>query len=240
MRDAGRPGPARPSARRDESQRALLLSLTVPWSSARGQFGPDDVQSQRHPRAAPQSHYGIVNLFAEVRVQNRLVSVWLAMVCLLGVTVSPVAAQPPTSSEEFDLNVGALYDVAMNEWNLAANVGGHADVAKRFLQGATMNAAIVGEVGFNHFESFDLTNYLGGLRFAGNYSTQFSPFAQVLLGVERGIGDANFALQTGIGIDIPWKPQFAIRIQGDWRHVYRNLDDADGLRVSAGLVFPLN
>ncbi len=182
----------------------------------------------------------IVPLFAEVCVRNRVVSVLLSGVFLLGILAAPATAQQPTSAQEYDLSAAALYDAVLNEWNEASNVGIHFDVSKRFLQGTTMNVAGVGEVGFNHFENYTLSSYFGGVRFAGNYSARFSPFAQFLLGAEHCCDSTNFAIQPGVGVDVPWKPQFAIRGQVDWRHVYTDLDDADGLRISVGVVFPLN
>lgn len=170
---------------------------------------------------------------------------------LLGVLFvpAPASAQPPTqqspnaaptSSEDYDLSVGAIYDFVMNEYNLTSNVGVHFDVAQRFLRGNSMNVSGVGEIGFNHFEDATLQSYLGGVRFAGSYSRRFQPFAQVLLGAEHCCDSTNFAIQPGFGIDIPWRPAFAIRGQVDWRHVYSDFDDADGLRIGVGVVFPLN
>jgi opacity protein-like surface antigen len=186
----------------------------------------------------------ISQLVAEVCVRmcvrKRLASLVLSGIVLLGVAAAPAAAQQPTSADAYDLNVGALYDVALNEWNDTSNVGLHLDVAMRFLRGGSMNVAGVGEIGFNHFEDYTLSNYMGGVRFAGNYSRRFSPFAQFLLGAEHCCDSTNFAIQPGVGVDIPWKPRFAFRGQVDWRHVYSDLDDADGLRVAVGVVFPLS
>lgn len=163
---------------------------------------------------------------------------------LLGVGVilfaAPATAQQPTSSQDYDFSAAALYDVALNERNQSSNVGVHLDVSKRFLQGASMNVAGVGEVGFNHFENATLSSYLGGLRFAGNYSSKFSPFVQLLLGVERCCDVSNLTIQPGVGVDLPFKPQFAIRGQVDWRHVSSDVSDANGLRVGIGVVFPLS
>ncbi|MGE3511025.1 MAG: hypothetical protein AB7N65_19310 [Vicinamibacterales bacterium] len=171
---------------------------------------------------------------------KRVAFVLLFGLFLLGVGNAPAAAQPPTSSEIYDLNVGVAYDLVLNEWNEASNVGLHFDVAKRFIEGNNMSVAGVGEIGFNHFENFTLSNYLGGVRFSGNYSRRFSPFAQFLLGAEHCCDTTDFAIQPGVGIDFPWSTRFAIRGQVDWRHVYTDLDDADGLRIGVGVVIPLN
>ena len=173
-------------------------------------------------------------------MRNRVAFVILSTLSLFAATAAPVLAQQAPSSGAYDLSVGALYDPVFNEYSDASNVGFHFDVAKRFIKGDKMNAAGVGEVGFNHFESATLSSFMGGLRFAGNYSSKFSPFAQVLLGVEHCCGSSQFAIQSGGGIDLPWKQQFAIRVQGDWRHVNGAVDDGDGLRIGIGIVFPMN
>lgn len=173
-------------------------------------------------------------------MRKRLASAFLSSLLLLSVAAAPAAAQQPTSSREYDLSAAALYDFVLNEYSQTSNLGAHFDVAGRFLRGDKMNVAGVGEIGFNHFEDETLSSYFGGIRFGGNYSTKFSPFVQLLLGAEHCCGSTEFAIQTGGGVDVPWKPQFAIRLQADWRHVNGDLDDADGLRVGAGIVFPLN
>lgn len=162
---------------------------------------------------------------------------------------SPAFAQPatqqaanaqPTSAEDYDLSVGALYDFVLNEYSSTSNVGVHFDVAQRFMRSGSLNVSGVGEIGFNHFEDATLQSYLGGVRFAGSYSRKFQPFGQVLLGVEHCCDATNFAIQPGVGVDIPWRRAFALRAQVDWRHVNSDFDDADGLRVGVGVVFPLN
>lgn len=170
----------------------------------------------------------------------RMASVLCSALLVLGAGATTASAQPPTSSKAFDLSAAALYDVVLNEYNQASNLGMHFDVAKRFLQGDKMNASGVGEIGFNHFEDATISSYLGGIRFAGNYNPKFSPFVQFLLGVEHCCGSSDFALQTGGGVDFPWKSNFAARVQVDWRHVDNALDNADGLRVGVGVVFPLS
>jgi hypothetical protein len=184
----------------------------------------------------------VVNLFAEVCVRNRVVTALFSGMILLGVAVAPTAAQQPTSSEAYDLSAAAMYDVVLNEWNEASNVGAHFDVAKRLMRRGSINIGGVGEIGFNHFENHTLSNYMVGVRFAGNYSSRFSPFAQFLLGAEHCCDSTHFAIQPGLGVDIPWRPNFAFRGQVDWRHVYNdaNFDDADGLRIAVGVVFPLS
>jgi len=132
-----------------------------------------------------------------------------------------------------------MYDPVLNERSAASNTGIHFDVAKRFLEGTKLSAAGVGELGFNHFEDATYSSYMGGIRFASNYSQQFAPFVQLLLGSEHCCDATHFALQPGVGADFAFKRQMALRLQIDWRHVIQELEDADGLRVGIGVVFPL-
>jgi hypothetical protein len=162
------------------------------------------------------------------------------LACLLFVRAVPAAAQNTTSADEYDLNAAVLYDPVLNERSAASNVGLHFDVAKRFLEGAKMSAAGVGEIGFNHFEDVTVSSYMGGIRFAGNYSQSFAPFAQLLLGSEHCCNNTNFAIQPGVGVDFAWKRQMALRVQVDWRHITQEFDDADGLRIGIGVVLPLS
>jgi hypothetical protein len=173
-------------------------------------------------------------------VRNRLWTTGVAVVSLLLVRAMPASAQNTTSAAEYGLSAAVLYDPVLNERSAASNVGIHFDVAKRFLEGAKMNASGVGELGFNHFEDVTFASYMGGVRFAGSYSQQFAPFAQLLLGAEHCCRATHFALQPGVGVDFAWKTQMALRLQVDWRHVTQEFDDVDGLRIGFGVVFPLS
>jgi hypothetical protein len=164
----------------------------------------------------------------------------VAVLCLLFVRAVPALAQNTTSADEYDLSLAVMYDPVLNERSMASNMGLHFDVAKRFLEGTKMSAAVLGEIGFNHFEDVTFSSYLGGIRFAGSYSQQFAPFVQLLLGSEHCCDSTHFAIQPGIGADFAWKRQLALRVQVDWRHVVQEFEDADGLRIGIGVVFPLS
>lgn len=159
---------------------------------------------------------------------------------VFGLAVTPAIAQQAPTSQDYDLSAGLLYNITMNEYNQTSNVGLQLDVAQRFLIGQSMSASALGEIGYNHFENDNVSSYFGGLRFQGSYR-QFAPFAQVLLGVERCCGQpSEFALQPGVGFDVAARARFSFRAQVDWRHVVRDMDDTDGLRVGVGVVFPLS
>lgn len=153
---------------------------------------------------------------------------------------TPGSAQPTTTAQEFDLSASAIYDFVLNEANQTSNLGAHFEVSKRFLSTYSMNAQALGEIGFNHFEFNTIANYAGGLRIAGRSGDKNVVFGQVLAGVERALSKTEFMLQPGGGIDFAWRPQYAVRLQLDWRHVFTDFDDLDGFRVGVGLVFPLN
>lgn len=157
-----------------------------------------------------------------------------------GVTVTPAAAQQAPTSQDYDLSAAVLYNITMNEYNQTSNVGLQLDVAQRFLIGQNLSASGLGEIGYNHFENDNVSSYLGGIRFQGTYR-RFAPFAQMLLGVERCCGQpSEFAIQPGVGFDMAARSRFAFRAQVDWRHVSRDRDDIDGLRVGVGVVIPLS
>lgn len=155
------------------------------------------------------------------------------------VAATPAAAQS-TSSREFDLSAAAIYDFVLNEANATSNLGGHFDVAKRFLEGDGMSVEALGEIGFNHFEFVTIANYAGGLRIGARSGSRNTLFGQLLAGVEHGSSVTNFMLQPGGGMDFAWRPRYAVRVQIDWRHVFTDVDDYDGFRVGVGLVFPLS
>ena len=152
--------------------------------------------------------------------------------------VTPVSAQS-TSSRAFDLNAAAIYDFVLNEGNATSNLGAHFDVAKRFIEGDGMSVYGLGEIGFNHFEFVTVSSYAGGLRI-GSRRGKNVIFGQMLAGAEHASSATNFMLQPGGGVDFEWKPQFAVRLHLDWRHVFTDIDDYDGFRLGVGLVFPLN
>ena len=91
-------------------------------------------------------------------MRNRLWTTCVAVLCLLFVRAIPASAQNITSADEYDLSAAVVYDPVLNERSASSNIGFHADVAKRFLEGAKMSAAGVGEIGFNHFEDYTLSS----------------------------------------------------------------------------------
>jgi len=176
----------------------------------------------------------------EVTVRIRLCSTCVAVVCLLLVGAIPASAQNITSADEYDLSAAVIYDPILNEREASSNIGFHADVAKRFLEGAKLSAAGVGEVGFNHFDDYTISSLLGGIRFAGSSFQKFTPFIQLLIGSEHCCSSNHLTLQPGVGADLAWKRRLAIRVQVDWRHVVEELEDPDGLRIGFGVVIPLS
>lgn len=173
-------------------------------------------------------------------MRHRARSILCFVAIVFGMTVAPTMAQQAPTSQDYDLSAAVLYNITMNEYNQTSNVGLQVDVAQRFLIGSNLSASALGEIGYNHFENDNISSYFGGLRFQGTYR-RFAPFAQVLLGVERCCGrPSEFALQPGVGFDVAARARFALRAQVDWRHITRDRDDVEGLRVGVGLVFPLS
>ncbi|MGE3511790.1 MAG: hypothetical protein AB7N65_23230 [Vicinamibacterales bacterium] len=161
---------------------------------------------------------------------------------LLSLATSSAQAQPATSAQAFDWNSGVVYDFVMNEGSASSNVGLHVDVAKRILGDRALSASAVGEVGLNHFENLTRRHFMGGLRFAAGDHPRYTPFGQLLIGAERccsALG-TNLATQLGGGLDFAWRTRAAVRLQVDWRHVFTDVEDQNGLRVGLGLVLPLS
>jgi hypothetical protein len=164
-----------------------------------------------------------------------------AFVILFLIEASSVLAQ---SRDPFASTFSANYDFVYHELADTSYVGTHFDVATTIKRDVPF-LAVAGEIGINHFGDANVSSYLGGIRLRiPNAEPNVLPFAQVLVGLYHcgpcGIND--FALQYGGGLDfkVTHRNNFRIRAQIDGRHMFDSLGDFDALRVSAGVVLPLN
>jgi hypothetical protein len=153
--------------------------------------------------------------------------------------VRPAAAQ---SSDPYFSTFSANYDVVYHETGATSNAGAHFDVASTFKRDAPFIGP-VGEVGFNHFDAGTVASVMGGLRVRANTDYFVLPYAQVLVGLYRcgvcGIND--FSLQGGGGVDFRTaSPSVRVRVQVDVRHVFDSVSSFNAVRLSAGIVLPLN
>jgi len=148
------------------------------------------------------------------------------------------------SRDPYFATVGANYDLVYHETGETSAVGAHFDVAGTIKRDVPF-LGVMGEIGVNRFDSGTVSNFMGGarLRFP-NASARVLPFAQFLLGLYHcGICNINdFAIQGGVGIDFKLAASNDIRIRGqlDIRHVFDDVRGFTPVRVSAGIVFPLN
>jgi hypothetical protein len=168
---------------------------------------------------------------------NRRLIVLLA--CALFVFVRPASAQ---SSDPYFTTFSANYDIVYHETGATSNAGAHFDVASTLKRDAPF-VGPVGEVGFNHFDTGTVASVMGGLRVRANTDYYVLPYAQVLVGLYHcGVCDINdFSLQGGAGVDFRTaSPSVRVRVQVDVRHVFDSASSFNAVRLSAGIVLPLN
>jgi hypothetical protein len=135
-------------------------------------------------------------------------------------------------------------DVAYRELGDNSNAGAHFDLAGTVKRDAPM-VAIVGEAGFNHFSDATVASVLGGARVRIPIEdARFLPFGELMLGLYHCsvCNENDLALQAGGGVDfrLPRRRTFMLRAQLDFRHVFAGLGGFDALRLSGGIVLPLN
>jgi hypothetical protein len=148
------------------------------------------------------------------------------------------------STGPYSTTFSANFDVAYHETGDDSNAGVHFDLVGT-VKGDRPMVGIVGEVGFNHFADATVASLLGGARVRIPIEDdRFLPFAEVLLGLYHCsvCNENDLALQGGGGVDfrLARRRSFRLRAQLDFRHVFTALAGFDALRLSGGIVFPLN
>ena len=129
-------------------------------------------------------------------------------------------------------SVSANYDVIYHEFEETTAVGAHFDAAKAF-----GNVAVLGELGFNRFESATVVSFAGGGRYLITDGA-IRPAAQFLFG-NWHCGACDFDelfIQPGFLVDIP-RAAFAIRVQFDFRRILFDFGGENAERLSVGLVW---
>ncbi|HWW87910.1 MAG TPA: hypothetical protein VNZ26_30140 [Vicinamibacterales bacterium] len=165
----------------------------------------------------------------------------LTFVAFLLIAGSSVSAQ---SRDPYATDFSANYDFVYHEFSDTSNAGAHFDVATTIKRDVPF-LSLAAEIGINHFIDANVSSYLGGVRLRiPNAGPSVLPFGQVLVGLYHcgpcAIND--FALQYGGGLDfrISNNNAFRIRAQVDGRHMFDSFKDFNAVRVSAGVVLPLN
>jgi hypothetical protein len=148
------------------------------------------------------------------------------------------------SRDPYFATASANYDFAYHETADTSAAGAHFDIASTVKRDVPF-LGVMGEIGFNSLDGGTVSSYMGGVRLRiPNVSATVLPFAQFVLGVYHcGICNINdFAIQGGGGLDFKAVPSGAIRIraQVDIRHVFDDVQGFSPVRVSAGVVLPLN
>jgi hypothetical protein len=148
------------------------------------------------------------------------------------------------SVDPYAATFSANYDLVYHELGDTSNLGAHFDVGSTITRDVPY-LVVVGEAGVNHFTDANVSSFLGGARLRlPNAAPRLLPFAQVLLGLYHcGACDINdFALQVGGGLDVKLARHNDVRIRGqvDVRHMFDSVEDFNAVRVSVGVVVPLN
>lgn len=159
-------------------------------------------------------------------MRNSFVKMAVAACALVAVTVVPVAAQ--------STSVGANLTFLREEGD-ETGVGVAIDAAK----GLTPTVAVVGEFGYNSFDGYSITSYLGGLRFSPALGSSIQPFVQALFGLEHCCEQNAFAYQLGGGVEVPVNESLKIRGQYDFRRASYDGEGYNGHRFGVGVVLPL-
>jgi len=148
------------------------------------------------------------------------------------------------SRDPYFATAAANYDFVYHETGDTSAAGAHFDIASTVKRDVPL-LAVMGEIGFNSLDGGTVSSYMGGLRLRfPNANATVLPFAQFVAGLYHcGICNVNdVAIQGGAGLDFKAVPSGAVRIRGqiDFRHVFESTQGFSPVRVSAGVVFPLN
>jgi hypothetical protein len=136
------------------------------------------------------------------------------------------------------------YNLVYHELGETSAFGGHFDIATT-IKRDTPFLSLAGEVGVNHFDGANVSSFLGGVRVRlPNLTDNVLPFVAGFGGLYHCGACAinDFALQGGGGLD--WRAHrgsdLRIRTQLDFRHIFDNFGDFNAVRLSLGVVIPLN
>ena len=148
------------------------------------------------------------------------------------------------SRDPYFTTASANYDFVYHETGDTSAAGAHFDIASTIKRDMPF-LGVMGEIGFNSLEGGTVSSYMGGVRLRlPNASATVLPFGQFVLGLYHcGICSVNdFAIQGGAGLDFKAVPSGTVRIRAqiDFRHVFDDFQGSSPVRVSAGVVLPLN
>jgi hypothetical protein len=170
----------------------------------------------------------------------------ISLITIIGVLSFSFAATSASaqSRDPYFATANANYDLIYHETGDTSVAGAHFDLAGTVKRDVPF-LGIVGEIGVNHFDNATVSSYMGGARLRiPNLTPSVLPFAQIVLGLYHcGACNTNdFAIQGGAGLDFKVSSSDIIRVRAqlDIRHVFDDVQGFSPVRVSAGIVFPLN
>lgn len=182
---------------------------------------------------------------------GRKAVLWFASALMVVVVAAPAAAQ---NAPGVEVGVGYQYFRLTGEDDLGFPVGFNFDVAFPIMD----QIGIVGEVGWARGSdeiflvdgSYSATSFGGGVRWTGQYSESFDPFAQVILGAQRTAYDVeflgedldsdsstDFMLQLGGGVNVKVAPNWGVVGQIDYRRIFYEGEGSNGFRFVIGARF---
>jgi hypothetical protein len=168
----------------------------------------------------------------------------LPLFVCVGILLLGACSASAQSRDPYVSTFSANYDVVYHELSDTSNVGAHFDVATTIKREVPF-LVLAGEVGVNHFNDATVSSFLGGVRLRfPNAAPSVLPFAQFVVGLYH-CGPCNindFAIQGGGGLDFKVSPSNDLRVRGqvDVRHMFDSVEDFNAVRLSIGLVIPLN
>jgi hypothetical protein len=167
----------------------------------------------------------------------------LLLIAPILLTASSASAQTQ-SRDPYFATFTPSYNLIYHELGETSAFGGHFDIATT-IKRDTPFLSLAAEVGINHFEDANVSSFLGGVRARlPNITDNLLPFVSGFGGLYHcGVCDINdFALQGGGGVD--WRAHrssdLRIRTQLDFRHIFDAFGDFNAVRLSVGVVIPLN
>lgn len=156
-------------------------------------------------------------------------------VCLVAAALV-LAAESRLVAQEA-VQVAASYDVVYHEFEETSAAGAHfsAAVPIAYFKG-------VAEVGFNRFDGATVSSFLAGAQWTlGRASQKIEPAVQLLIGAWRCCRETNLTLQPGVLVDYHYSSSLALRAEVAVRRIFiDDFDDANAVRVSAGVVWALS
>jgi hypothetical protein len=166
-----------------------------------------------------------------VRVNRKFLAV-------LALGLASIVALPSVAAAQ-GTTVGLSYDLLYREYEENSALGAHFDVGRGVTTFGTMGMDVLGEIGFNNFESGTVTSFGGGVRFRPASSGQVSFVIPVLIGIWHFSDFNDLFFQPGVGFEYAWSEKVNIIGGFDYRRIFDDFDGGNGVRISIGVRLPV-